>query len=90
MQIEFDPGKDVINRAKHGISLEAAALLDIERSAIVRIDDRVDYGEPRFIAYGLIHGRLHAIWFTWRSDVMRVIGLRKANDRERKRYEQQR
>jgi len=54
----------------------------------VRIEDRrFDYGETRLIAYGPIDGRLHCVWYTLRGDVVRIIGLRKANDRERKRYE---
>lgn len=86
MKIEFDAAKDEANRAKHGVSLAAAAELDLG-SALVIEDLRFDYGERRFIAYAPIEGRLHAMYFTVRGDVIRVIGLRKANQRERKRYE---
>jgi len=85
MRIEFDPAKDEINRLKHGISLAAAERIDLDRA--VRFEDRrFDYGETRFIAYAAIEGRLHCIWYTLRGDVVRVIGLRKANRRERERY----
>ena len=89
MQIEFDPAKDRINRLKHGISLAAAAEMDFDNALVIE-DRRVDYGETRFIAYAPVGARLHVLWFTTRGAVLRVIGLRRANRRERARYEQSR
>ena len=86
MKIEFDPAKDAANREKHGLSLEAAVDIDLLNAAIIQ-DSRRDYGEKRFRAYGQIGGRLHVLWFTWRGTTVRAIGLRKANERERKRYD---
>ncbi len=86
MKVEFDPGKDEANRLRHGVSLAAVERTDLDLA--VRFEDRrFDYGETRFIAYGPIDGRRHCVWYTLRGDVVRVIGLRKANDRERRRYE---
>ena len=87
MIVEFDPAKDEANRLKHGISLQVAEAIDLDRA--LRIEDRrSDYGgETRYIAYAPIEGRLHCFWYTMRGEAIRVIGLRKANDRERKRYE---
>lgn len=51
MQIEFDPLKNGINQAKHGISLQAASDFEWE-TALEREDDRFDYGEVRFVAIG--------------------------------------
>jgi hypothetical protein len=82
VEIEFDPAKDQINLAKHGISLAAAAEIDLEQAMVIE-DRRFDYGEARFIAYAPIGGRLHVLWFTRRGRVVRVIGLRRANRRER-------
>ena len=86
MDIEFDPAKDQANRIKHGLSLAASAEFDLG-SAIVIEDRRFDYGEDRYIAYALLDGRLHVLWYTFRGSKIRVIGLRKANRRERARYE---
>ena len=44
MQIDFDPKKDVANRANHGVSLAIAASLDWD-AALVWIDDRFEYDE---------------------------------------------
>jgi uncharacterized protein len=63
MEIEFDRAKDEANRAKHGVSLAVAADFDLP-NAFVTIDDREDYGEVRFNAYGLLNGRLYALTYT--------------------------
>lgn len=87
VRIEFDPDKDEINRAKHGASLAVAADMDLG-AALIEPDQRYPYGEDRFQAIGPISGRLHLLAFTMRGDTVLAISLRKANDRERKRYEQ--
>jgi len=46
MRIAFDPAKDAVNLAKHGLSLALAADLEWD-SAMVWVDDRKDYGEAR-------------------------------------------
>jgi uncharacterized protein len=86
MKIEFDAAKDEANQAKHGVSLAAAAEIDLD-GAVVFEDLRFEYGERRFTAFAPLNGRLYAMHFTVRGDVIRVIGLRKANQRERKKYE---
>lgn len=85
MQTEFDPAKDALNRAKHGLSLGEAAKLDWPRAETSR-DMRQDYGEPRWIALGVLAGRTHVVVYTPRNGVMRVISLRRANRREARRY----
>ena len=86
MEIEFDPEKDRTNRKEARRLACAAADINLDE-AIVLEDRRFDYGETRFLAYAPINGRFHVLWFTMRGSTIRVIGLRKANDRERRRYE---
>jgi len=85
MLIEFDPAKDALNRAKHGISLGDAALVNWD-AAITWMDERVEYGEARMSGLGLIGSRLFHIAFVERKGIRRVISLRKANKREVKTY----
>ena len=85
--VEFDPRKDVVNRLKHGVSL-VLALEFAWSSAKVEPDERRAYGEERFRAIGFIGGRLYVVVFTRRGEALRIIGLRKANRRERRRYGQ--
>ena len=87
MQIEFDPAKDGINQAKHGISLAEAANFDWD-TALEREDDRFDYGEVGFVAIGLINFSLYVMVFTEGTgdDVVRIISLRSAEKHEMRYY----
>lgn len=85
MDIAFDPAKDAQNIAKHGVSLARAADMDWSE-AVILTDDRRDYGEVRYCAFGPIDGRLHVLTFTVRDGQIRAISLRKANQREVKRH----
>ena len=87
MEIEFDPAKDAKNIAKHGVSLQAAENFDWD-SAFEREDDRFYYEEVRFVALGMIGGRLHVLAFTEGShdDAIRAISLRPAEKHEARFY----
>ncbi|WES31758.1 BrnT family toxin [Varunaivibrio sulfuroxidans] len=86
MEIEFDPDKNEANKGKHAVALSFAAqiLMDAERLDI--LDVRFDYAEERFVTYGRVEGRVWVCVFTRRGDIHRIISVRKANDRETKRY----
>lgn len=87
MDITFDPAKNALNIAARGLSFEGVANFDFE-TALIWVDDRRIYPEVRYSALGLIAGRVHAVVFTETATGIRVIGFRKANNREVKRYEQ--
>ncbi|ESJ02426.1 hypothetical protein B551_0218575 [Cupriavidus sp. HPC(L)] len=80
--------KDSRNVRQHGMSLADAGLMDFDK-ALIAIDERRQYGETRYIAYGPIGTRLHCLVFTIRGDTLRAISLRKANFREVRDYEQE-
>ena len=84
MPATWDDAKAASNLAKHGVAFEAVAEMDWG-SALVVASLRGD--EPRLFALGLIGGRLHALVFSVESGAVRVISLRKANNREIIRYE---
>jgi uncharacterized DUF497 family protein len=81
--IDFDPAKEALNLSKHGVSL--ARWVDLEVLAIVK-DDRFDYGEARYRAYGTIEGVPHCLIFTIRHAKYRPISLRRAHAKEMRRY----
>jgi len=83
MEIEFDPAKEASNIAKHHISLARAADLEILK---VIEDDRIEYGEVRYRAWGLIDGETYCLAFTARNEKVRAISLRRAHAKEMKRY----
>ena len=83
MEIEFDPAKDRANAAKHGMSLAAAEGFEWD-TALEREDNRLDYGEIRFVTLGHIGNRLHVLVFTEGSHegAVRAISLRAAEKHE--------
>jgi len=87
MRLEWDEAKRAASLAKHGIDFSLAEQFDFE-GARIGPDARRDYGEPRFIALGLIGTRCFVLIFTMRGETVRVISLRKANAREIKSYGQ--
>ena len=83
MNIQFDEAKNRENIAKHGISLDRAG--DMEVLSFIE-DDRKDYGETRYRAWGLIDGLYYCLAFTYRLGDLRAISLRRAHDKEISRY----
>jgi len=88
VDFSFDPAKNARNLAVHGISLARA--VDFEwHTAVNREDTRRDYGERRFLAFGLIELRLYVLVYTPREGRAHVISLRKASKREVRWYANQ-
>jgi uncharacterized DUF497 family protein len=85
MEVSFDPEKDARNRRERGFSLAFGS--DVIRNMVTtRIDKRHDYGEVRRIAYGYVEERLFVCVYTLREDTLRIISVRKANEREVRKY----
>ena len=85
---QLDPDKAVINRRKHDLNLILGAEI-FDGPFIEEEDDRIDYGESRFIAIGPVPSlgdRICAVVYTWRGIQRRLISFRKAKDREIERY----
>ncbi len=80
---DFDPAKEATNLAKHGVSLARWIDLDIK---VAFVDDRRDYGEVRYRAYGFIDGVAYYLAFTNRNGNVRPISLRRAHTKEIRRY----
>jgi uncharacterized DUF497 family protein len=87
MKYIWDENKRIANLIKHNVDFLDAERFEWE-SAIETIDDRSDYKEKRWIALGLIDNSLHVLIYALRGDNIRLISLRKANNRERKYYEE--
>jgi uncharacterized DUF497 family protein len=85
MRITFDPAKDQANIAKHGVSMVLADQFEWD-DAVIWIDNRRNYGEPRMCGLVPLDERLFFVAFVDRADVRRVISLRKANNREKRHY----
>lgn len=86
IRIEFDPRKDAENQTKHGASLAFGAEVLSDPRRLDVFDIRYDYGEIRVMSLGLVEDRLWVCVFVLRGDAHRIVSVRKANERERRRY----
>lgn len=89
MKIEFAPEKAKANPLKHeGITFEEAKDALLDPYALTHED--IDASEPRFITLGMgARGRILIVVWTLRDETVRMISAWKANQPQRKRYEQQ-
>lgn len=88
MRFTWDEAKRRANLEKHGLDFADAPEI-FKGPMVIARDRRRDYGEARFIGFGLLKQRVIAVVFSRRNpDIIRIISLRKANGREQKRYEQ--
>jgi uncharacterized protein len=85
MKIAFDPVKRAIALQDRGVDFLDAALVFNEPS-ITTEDVRFEYPERRFLTYGLINGRLMVVVWTPIEDGIRVISMRKCNEREQETF----
>jgi uncharacterized DUF497 family protein len=85
VKFDWDDRKNRINIQKHRISFEDVKAI-FEDVRITGVDARQPYGEIRKISLGTIHGRICVVVYTERKGVTRIISARKANQRERRRY----
>jgi len=85
VKFTFDPIKDAKNTVKHGVPLVDAVGFEWA-GAVIWPDQRRDYGEHRQAGLGYIGDRLFHVVFVDRGQERRIISLRKANQREVKRY----
>ena len=83
--VEFDAAKNATNLCTRGIGL--VRFMDMEMETAISFEDtRRDYGESRFCVWGLLDGQLHVAVITPRGEKVRVISLRRANQREEMAY----
>ncbi len=86
MEFEWDEAKRRTNLAKHAVDFVSVANFDWD-TAIEVEDVRRHYGERRWRTLGMIGDRLHVLIYTRRGGRLRVISLRRANDKEVNEYE---
>lgn len=87
MRFEWDDAKNQVNRRKHGLDFADAPLV-FAGEKLTFEDLRYSHGEKRFLTVGTLAGRMLVIAHTLRGDAIRIISMRKANARERARYQE--
>ena len=83
--ITYDPRKRQKTLAERGLDFERAETV-FSGATLTLLDDREDYGEPRFQTYGLLGRSLVMVVWTPRGADRHVISMRKCNAREKARY----
>lgn len=94
MRFEWDPAKAESNRRKHGVSFDLAIRVFADPFALTE-QDRIEDREYRWRTIGMVGGlAVLVVAHTDREDdgieVIRIISARRADGRERRRYEQDR
>ena len=86
---EWDNNKNIINKAKHGVSFEEAKTVFYDEEALVEYDDLHSDVEERFRILGCSNiGNILVVVHCIRKEaVIRIISSRKATSYERKNYE---
>lgn len=83
MRITCDQAKRLQTLQERGLDMRRAGEV-FAGLHLTRADDRVDYGEPRYVTAGWLDSRL--VVFVWapRGSARRVISMRHCHEREAK------
>ncbi len=91
MRFEWDETKNAINLRKHGIDFDDASLVFDDPLHLMRRDRMVD-GEERWQTLGVAAGTMlllvaHTYEDSHVGEIVRIISARRADARDRRRYE---
>jgi len=94
VRFEWDEAKAKSNARKHGVRFEDAMLVFADPYALVE-QDRLEGGELRWQTLGLVGGVVlllvaHTVRNEREDEIIRIISARKAVQKERKRYDENR
>ena len=92
-RFEWDPAKAASNLRKHGVSFQTAVRVFTDPYALVE-QDLIENGEERWQTIGVGEGVVmlmvaHTVDEEGDIEVIRIISARRANRKERRRYEEE-
>ncbi len=73
-RFEWDEDKNRENKEKHGISFEWAQYAFIDPNRVITKDLKHSHREERYYCFGKIGDEILTVRFTYRKDVIRIIG----------------
>jgi uncharacterized DUF497 family protein len=82
----WDDDKAARNWLDHGVRFEATREVFSDAFAIEWTDDGHDDTQERFVTVGMVENRLLFVSYTLRGERIRIISVRAAEPRERRRY----
>jgi len=83
LAITFDPAKRDLTLKHRGLDFARAEEVFAGLTATV-IDDRIDYGETRFVTAGHLEGRLIVMVWMQRDEARHIISMRHCHAKEEK------
>ncbi len=73
-EFEWDPQKNQPNIKKHGVDFYDAQQAFMDEKRIIAEDLDHSHGEKRYFCFGKVVGRIMTVRFTWRNNIIRIIG----------------
>ncbi|GCL50760.1 MAG: BrnT family toxin [Microcystis sp.] len=86
-EFDWDQSKRYSNIEKHGIDFAAVPPI-FDGHCLIREDNRQDYQEIRMCLLGQLNGIICYVVYTIRGETCRLISARRANERERRKYQE--
>jgi uncharacterized protein len=86
MRFEWDERKRRSNLAKHG--LDFFDVSGVFEAPHIVVPSAYAGEEDRFLAIGVLAGRLVTVVYTTRSEAIRIISFRRARHEERQKYQE--
>ena len=83
--VEWDDKKAAINKQKHGVEFEDAALVFADENRLELHDDKHSQDEDRWQVIGMVDDVLFVV-YTERGEAVRLIMAREASPKERSVY----
>ena len=83
---EWDEAKADANYRKHHVTFQFAARAFDDNHGLDLADDRMDYGEERWLRIALVEGRVLSVAYTRRKETVRIVSARASTRRERRMY----
>jgi uncharacterized protein len=81
MKFEWDENKRILNIQRHQIDFVGVEEI-FQGLTVTILDDRFDYGEERFVTFGILNAVVLATVHTDTDELIRIISVRKANKNE--------
>ena len=85
MEVDYDGAKRTHTLDERGLDFSDAYKI-FDGAEVTLLDDRFDYPEQRFQTYGNLDSRLVMIAWTPIEGGIRVISMRRCNDREQRKF----
>ncbi len=71
---EWDPEKDLLNQAKHGVSFSKAQSAFADQDRVIAEDLSHSHSEKRYYCFGKVGDGILTVRFTYRRGLIRIIG----------------